>query len=437
MPRRQWQLPASPRVRATLCWRVQLTPSERDLLLRVYQAVSRWADGGHDDRSFLLLHPGGLDRVIHHPGWDDSWPTPTSRQIDDLQERGLLRVEPHPPNIKNRTFDLSTQGRQAASVLTQVLDDPQLRPADHSSAPPTLDDVLVWFAGLEDSARADGQRLLNAAEERFGGSQLEAVSGLLFDLEDERLIKFINPTATLTGQAPSTRIGKGSAFRITVSGLDRVNREQSAGPTTTFKIHGNVGQIAGRDFIAKGDPLGNNTVETAQGSSTAAETSPPSRRTRFVPELARSTWGIVAGALSILLAGGLTALFATGGTSHKPAVHTGASTSTTGRVLASEPGSRILEYADNTSGSPVFSSPRGAHVEGSLPGRIPYGTEVYVHCWTANEVPGMTSVTGLYLIASGRWAHDYVVSDTMSNGGPLGNTNTPNLDPRVGRCPAP
>ena len=92
----------------------------------------------------------------------------------------------------------------------------------------------------------------------------------------------------------------------------------------------------------------------------------------------------------------------------------------------------VVEYADNHSGSPVFANPEGAAVEG-VPGRIPYGTRVLVSC-VAPQQSGMSSVSGLYLIASGRWRNAYVVADTMTNGGPVGNTTTPNVDPRVPRC---
>lgn len=228
---------------------MELTPNERDLLLRIYQAEGRWADGGHDDRKFLLMHTGGMQRVLDHPGWDESWPTPTSRQIDDLEEQGLLRVEPYALNMKNRTFELSMQGRRAARSFTHAPDSPELPPSDPSSPPPSLDDVLAWLAELDDNARADGRRLLHAATERFSGSHLEALSDLLFDLEEERLIKFTNSMATLTGWPASTRIGKGSDFRITVRAIDRVNREQSVSTEPTFNIHGNVGQLAGRDII--------------------------------------------------------------------------------------------------------------------------------------------------------------------------------------------
>ena len=39
-------------------FRVDLDATERDLLLRIYYAEQRWADSGHDDRAFLLMHRG-------------------------------------------------------------------------------------------------------------------------------------------------------------------------------------------------------------------------------------------------------------------------------------------------------------------------------------------------------------------------------------------
>jgi hypothetical protein len=98
------------------------------------------------------------------------------------------------------------------------------------------------------------------------------------------------------------------------------------------------------------------------------------------------------------------------------------------------PSARIPEYADNHLGSPVFAKPDETAVVG-VPPRIPYGTRVIVACETPNSTGGTPSVTAFYLIAGGRWKGDYAVSDTMSNGGPLGNTDTPNVDPRVPRCP--
>ncbi len=101
----------------------------------------------------------------------------------------------------------------------------------------------------------------------------------------------------------------------------------------------------------------------------------------------------------------------------------------------SEPGpgtSTVVEWADNREGSPVFADPTGAPVKGKS-GRIPYGTEVVVSCFAPNE-SGMASVSGFYRIASGEWQGDYVVADTMTNGGEVGDTDTPNVDEEVPSC---
>jgi hypothetical protein len=88
---------------------------------------------------------------------------------------------------------------------------------------------------------------------------------------------------------------------------------------------------------------------------------------------------------------------------------------------------------DNHNGAPVFADNTGRPVAGDLPGRIPYGTEVPVECYEENAA-GMASVSAFYVIGGGKWAGNVVVADVMTNGGPLGNTNTPNIDPAVPAC---
>jgi hypothetical protein len=94
---------------------------------------------------------------------------------------------------------------------------------------------------------------------------------------------------------------------------------------------------------------------------------------------------------------------------------------------------KVVEYSDNTAGSPVFANPKGAPVGAGQSGVIPYETRVVVSCF-AEDQSGMESVSGFYRIASREWKGDYVVADTMTNGGPVGNTDTPNVDPRVKPC---
>ncbi len=104
------------------------------------------------------------------------------------------------------------------------------------------------MSSLDENTRADGQRVLQAAIAEFDPCQLEAVSALLFDLLDERLVKFLNPMATLTGWPASTRIGKASGFRITMEGIDRLKGSRSASITQIYN-YGFVGQLAGRDIV--------------------------------------------------------------------------------------------------------------------------------------------------------------------------------------------
>src|SRR3984957_21175193 len=68
----------------------------RDALQRIYQAEQIWSEQGNPERSFLLLHTGGMQSHIDHPGWEESWPVPSEDTIDDLAEMGMLRVDPSP-----------------------------------------------------------------------------------------------------------------------------------------------------------------------------------------------------------------------------------------------------------------------------------------------------------------------------------------------------
>jgi hypothetical protein len=110
-----------------------------------------------------------------------------------------------------------------------------------------------------------------------------------------------------------------------------------------------------------------------------------------------------------------------------------AGSSTSGTSTPSTAQHAVRELADNKNGSSVYADPEGTPVGNGLPGRIPYGTAVMVDCVAPNQT-GISSVTALYHIVDGKWKGNFVVSDAMSNGGPLGNTDTPNVDPAVPAC---
>lgn len=123
------------------------------------------------------------------------------------------------------------------------------------------------------------------------------------------------------------------------------------------------------------------------------------------------------------------------GTSMAPA--TDSNTSSASRNPAgshsSSPSPVVTEFADNRNGSPVFADSYGHPVESKKPSRIPYGTRVLVDCKAPN-LSGVASISAFYHITAGAWLGDYVVADTMTNGGKLGNTTTPNVDPRIKPC---
>ena len=225
---------------------MELEPEERDLLLLIYEAERNWADGGHEDRAFILMLTGGMQRHLDHPGWDESWPTPISRQIDDLEDHGLLRVEPHLPHRNPRTFELSPLGRGIAKDVHDS-DAPSASAASQASDPrPSLSDVLAWIGSLDAATLALGANVLRAAIVRFGPSQLEAVSVAICDLSDDRLMRFLDPLARLSGWDAATRIGKASNFRLTLDGEERLARAPAA--QTTINI-GSIGQYTAGDMV--------------------------------------------------------------------------------------------------------------------------------------------------------------------------------------------
>jgi len=224
---------------------VEIDPDSRELLQRIYEADRAWARSGHDDRSFLLMHLGGMQRALDHPGWEDAWPIPTSRQIDDLEELSLLRVESHPPNNKNRTFELSGRGRshaRKAGSPSTTSDKQTARPA------PNHDDVLHWLAAVDASIRESGLALSEAVTDYFGTDSLDVVCTYLLDLKEGGFVKFLDPMARLNGWDATVRIRKASEFAVTMSGHDRLRPAQvSPGPTLIF--NGRVGQVAARDIL--------------------------------------------------------------------------------------------------------------------------------------------------------------------------------------------
>jgi hypothetical protein len=92
-----------------------------------------------------------------------------------------------------------------------------------------------------------------------------------------------------------------------------------------------------------------------------------------------------------------------------------------------------LQTAANHLGSPVYKDSQGSAVPSNVPNRIPYGTVITVSCRVSNQT-GIRSVTALYRIAAGMWQGFYTVSDTFTNGDPLGSTGPHAVDSAIPTC---
>jgi predicted nucleotide-binding protein len=92
-----------------------MEPRQSDALRRIVEADASWSKDGHGPEQFHLHHTGGMESHIEHPRWDSSWAIPSEHTIDDLEEMGYLRVEPHLD--KRRSFNLTVEGREEAKAM--------------------------------------------------------------------------------------------------------------------------------------------------------------------------------------------------------------------------------------------------------------------------------------------------------------------------------
>lgn len=127
----------------------------RDALRRILQADAALSRDGLEPRPFHLMALGGMRRVINHPRWDESWSVPSKSTIDDLEEEGLVRVEPHGANENGRTFSLTMKGRKDGPALadTPVIatsEAPVVDASDRTDQPSPPTAVISWAHGDHD-----------------------------------------------------------------------------------------------------------------------------------------------------------------------------------------------------------------------------------------------------------------------------------------------
>lgn len=343
------------------------------------------------------------------------------------------RPEPkgEPPRYDVFISHAREEGNGAADLLAQSLEDRGYRVSAAENGPTQGEDLKDQLAAAMGSSRS---RVVVLSPEFFAGGWTRAELDLLAEREptdgrapiilvshnvDADEVRAVDPLlAERLGL--SIDVGLGTVVRAIERALQRANGDEPRVPG------------AGADDRNRAEDALTNTATRASKD-----------RNPIVAWFIRNRDPLVIGMLVTVIGGIIVGLFLRSSGS-SPGGTTGGDTgnttipSTTGKRKTEAPpanqSSIVIEYADNREGSPVYSDPTGSPVEGA-PGRIPYGAEVAVSCFAANET-GMNSVSGFYRVASGRWRGDYVVADTMTNGGPVGTTTTPNIDPRVPRCSA-
>lgn len=277
-----------------------------------------------------------------------------------------------------------------------------------------------------DEKRRNRTSAMEALYDLTGGNtqsvvQTQSIAGLsgLSENETKPVVRYLQERGLLD------YVSFGGWVSITSKGVDEVEEAKSPNNRGTENLDQIV--ITARDISGGTFQLGNRNEGDISSSTQAAD--PALRRPGFFWGLAR--W---VQAISVTVVGGLILgliyLVAHLLSGHDTTASANHGSSTT---AASSPSATVTEFSDNHQGSPVFANPSGDAAAG-VPAVIPYGTQVSVSCFTPNTSGGISSATAFYLVADGRWKGDYVVADTMTNGGPLGNTNSPNVDPKVPAC---
>lgn len=113
---------------------------------------------------------------------------------------------------------------------------------------------------------------------------------------------------------------------------------------------------------------------------------------------------------------------------------TAASTATARPAIArrAASGATVAEYANWRPGVNIYANNRAATSNVRV---IPFQQAVQVSCVAPND-SGIESINAFYLIVTEPWKGTYASANEFSNGGPVGSSTVPAIDPRVHVCPA-
>jgi hypothetical protein len=214
-----------------------------ETLKRIGQADQILRKQGRDPEPFMLLYSGGNTRDVLHPTWDESWPTPTAEDIDDLVELGHLRVDPN-TNAK-RLFALTVKGREQAAALAEP---PRTYVGGRA---PGLDQVIDWIREQEHEApenlEAPG-RLVPAAVSAglIDEAGREALASRIIDLHQQGYLAGEVPD--LDQATNEQRLQFSDAMRLTMKAHEQAKPASAPGNSITFTGSVVANQIAAGDI---------------------------------------------------------------------------------------------------------------------------------------------------------------------------------------------
>jgi hypothetical protein len=108
---------------------------------------------GAGRRSFMAM-ARGTEGEVDHPGWDPSWASPSEHDIDDLLDKGWVRLDEANYGT-TRTFSLTAEGRARGQRAQRARAGAQRVPVsmDWTLLEPALDAAIVAF---EDAGAPEG-----------------------------------------------------------------------------------------------------------------------------------------------------------------------------------------------------------------------------------------------------------------------------------------
>ena len=174
-----------------------------------------------------------MQSEIDHPRWDRSWAPPSEHTIDDLADRGLLRVQPS--YDKTRDFVMTPEGRAAGAALVEQI----TMPTGIGGHAPPLEVVLDWLLGVERTApqtfeRPSGLLELAVAEGLINIPGRESMARRILALAEEGYLSGVVPRAF--GATEEQTLNESVGLALTMKAREATS--QHSGPT--INVFGNI-----------------------------------------------------------------------------------------------------------------------------------------------------------------------------------------------------